>query len=431
MRRGATVLVLGVIASGSLAAGARAQDSLPAGVRVGITYAPGARPGMTVVPLTAAVAAESVTTIVARDLDESDRFEMIGAPDTLARSGTPDLRVLGALGSAWVVSVSAQGPRVTLLLTDVRTGALHLRRDVTVGADAIPNRFEAHRAADDIVRAATATPGIAATEILFVDNGKIWRVDADGAAPTRLRTAGWPALSPAWSPDGRHMVYTAYVTDGQPLVLQDLASGERTVVPGTEYGLNITPEFSRDGRRIAFAHGTESGTDIYVYQLGAAAWQRLTVGRFADNLSPTWSPDGTRIAFISTRARTPQLYVMSADGTDPELLGRFDYGATGQTQAPAWSPDGQFIAFHRDVNGVPQLFILDADTRAVRQLTGAGRNEDPSWAPDGRHLVFTSDRSGARELWVLDIETGRVRQLTHLGGARLPAWSPALGGSTP
>jgi TolB protein len=117
---------------------------------------------------------------------------------------------------------------------------------------------------------------------------------------------------------------------------------------------------------------------------------------------------------------------MAADGTGQEVLGRFDFGATGTTAGPAWSPDGQAIAFHREVNGTPQVFVIDLATRSVRQITDNGRNEDPTWAPDGRHLAFVSSRSGGRDLWVVDLETGRLRRLTTVGGARLPAWSPLL-----
>jgi TolB protein len=152
----------------------------------------------------------------------------------------------------------------------------------------------------------------------------------------------------------------------------------------------------------------------------------LTVGRFADNLSPTFAPDGRRVAFVSTRAGPPQVYAMSVEGTDQELLAPFDYGVSGSSNAPEWSPDGASVAFHREVNRSQQIFILDVGSRRVRQLTSSGRNEDPTWAPDGRHLAFVSARSGRRQVWIIDIETGRVRQLMTPGETRLPAWSRRL-----
>jgi len=414
----------------------RAQDTIQGGVRIGITYTPGRRPALAVVRVGAGTAVDSAYAMLLRDLDQSDRFELVRGP-VVERGDTTKaavlIRVAASRAADLLVVVEAKGRRTEAVAYDVARNAL-LHRAEFADAAAPTGRRGVHAAADAIVAAATGQPGIAATRVLFVRAGRLMRVDADGHSPTATGSAGNPALSPAWAPDGRRIAYTAFVPSGQPIVLQELTSGRRAIVPTTEYGLNITPVYSPDGRRLAFARGTEAGTDIYLSEvngLAAGVPQRLTVGRFADNLSPAWSPDGSRLAFISTRARTPQLYVMAADGSGQEVLARFDYGATGTTSAPAWSPDGQFIAFHREVGGAPQLFVLDVATRAVRQLTGSGRNEDPSWAPDSRHLVFVSSRTGTRELWVLDLETGRVRPLTSVGGARLPAWSPRLsaGGS--
>lgn len=405
----------------------RAQDTTRAesGVRIGITYAPGSRPTIGVHAPSGAVF-DSVRAIVARDLEQSDRFEMVeSTPDTAA------LRLGAAPAPSYLVVLDTAGAgasAVEVRLTTVGSGLRLMRQSVPLQAMGAPAwRRAVHRVADEIVRTATSTPGIAATSLLFVLGGRLVRIDPDGANQVPVGAAGRPALSPAWSPDGRWIAYMAFVSSGQPIVLQDLVTGRREVVPTTEYGLNITPEFSPDGRRLAFAHGTEAGTDVYVYDVARRCCvQRLTVGRFSDNLSPTWSPDGQRVAFISDRASSPQLYVMAADGTGQEVLGRFDFGATGTTAGPAWSPDGQAIAFHREVHGTPQVFVIDLATRSVRQITDNGRNEDPTWAPDGRHLAFVSSRSGGRDLWVVDLETGRLRRLTTVGGARLPAWSPLL-----
>jgi TolB protein len=413
-----------------------AQDTLPpgaGGVRVGITYTPGTRPSISVLPAAGAVL-DSVRGILQRDLDYSDRFEVVVPPagaGALAPGGAPNYRALTALGTDFAVTVvpSREGQSrgaLEIELHDVRTGAVRNRVSLRLpdaGIEAL--RGAVHRASDEIVRWASGSPGIASTTILFVADGKLWGVAPDGERRAEVPAAGRPALSPAWSPNGRTIAYTAFVRSGTPIVLQDLATGHRDIVPGTEYGLNITPEFSPDGRRLAYAHGTEDGTDLYIYDVSRRCCvTRLTVGRFYDNLSPAWSPDGQRLAFISTRAGSPQLYVMSADGSGQEALARFDFGSTGQTYAPEWSPDGQSVVFHREVAGTPQVFVVDLASRAVKQITGEGRNEDATWAPDSRHLAFVSSRGGTRQLWIVDLETGRMRPLAATVGARLPAWSP-------
>ena len=419
-----------------------AQDTarVDQGVRIGVDYSPGMRPGLVVVP---GIGVDSVRAIVRRDLDYTDRFEMITVADIPASTGTNrgsaemgggvNYELYKSLGAQFAVEILSAPNGVTARLHDLSEGRVHSQRAVSLPSTASPDfRQEVHRLSDEVARWASGSPGAAASRLLFVSGGRVYRVDSDGHDLTPLSPAGQTALSPAWSPDGQRVAFTQLGEGRGGILVQPAAGGAGFIVPGSGTGLNITPAFSPDGRTLAYAHSDERGTDIYTANIiQRCCAQRLTVGRFADNLSPTFSPDGRRIAFISTRAGPPQLYVMAADGTDQELLAPFDYGVTGSTNAPDWSPDGASVVFHREVSGSPQIFLVDVVGRRVRQLTSSGRNEDPTWAPDGRHVAFISDRSGRRQIWIVDIETGRVRQLGTPSAARLPAWSRRLGRTTP
>jgi TolB protein len=426
--RGLAVAVLVIF----LAAPLTAQDS--AGVRLGITYTAGTRPGLLILP---GPGLDSVRAILQRDLDYSDRFEVVVIPASeVARSGAGsngiNYRLYRTLGASYGLEVGATGTGVVIRLHDLEAGAVRREQQLTLPpVDASGFRMEVHRLSDEVVRWITGLPGIAATQFLFLVDKQAFRMDSDGYNLMAVTSAGEQVLSPTWSPDASRIAYTHFSDGHGSIVLQDLRTGSKTTVPGTTSVLNITPSFSPDGQWLAFARSSEDGTDIFKVNLGApGSPQRLTAGRFADNLSPTYSPDGHRIGFISTRAGLPQVYVMGADGTDQELLAPFDYGVTGSSNAPEWSPDGASLVFHRDVSRSPQIFVLDVNSRRVRQLTSSGRNEDPTWAPDGRHVAFVSDRSGPRQLWIIDVDTGRIRQVRTTSAIRLPSWSRRFAGTS-
>lgn len=420
-------------------AGAVAQDTMAVdrGVRIGIVYRPGVRPGF--VALGAPTALDSVRVIIARDLDFTDRFEMITLPggDSLRAAAAGSRRgpsaglnyaLYQALGADFALGLARAGDTVVAVVHDVAAGAVRRRLTARVPPPGHPDfRQSVHRLSDQVLQATLGVPGIAATRVLFVRDGRVYLIDQDGADVRLVSSSDRQAMSPAWSTNGRQFAYMEFWDGRGQLFLHDMASGRRRPFAVTGRSLDFTPAFSPDGRTMAFSRATDEGTDIYTLNLrDDCCLQRLTVGRFSDNLSPAYSPDGRRLAFVSTRSGLAQVYVMAADGTDQELFAPFDYGVTGSSNAPDWSPDSRTVAFHRDVGGTLQVFVLDVRTRTVRQLTSVGRNEDATWAPDSRHLAFVSDRAGYRQLWIIDIETGRIRPLLQQSGARLPAWSPRL-----
>lgn len=93
--------------------------------------------------------------------------------------------------------------------------------------------------------------------------------------------------------------------------------------------------------------------------------------------SPAWSPDGGRIVFVSDENEGDDIWVMSADGTNPRWLTRNNWE---WEKHPAWSPDSQRIVFWSNRNGLAQIYVMDAEGRNQTNISQSQNNEwDPLW----------------------------------------------------
>jgi Tol biopolymer transport system component len=128
----------------------------------------------------------------------------------------------------------------------------------------------------------------------------------DGRGRRRV-TYGW---SPAWSPEGRRLVFT---NEHVLWVIGRDGSGRHRLTPqptdpscdfsgGESSDYEGAPDWSPSGRWIAFVRYCGSGESggevdsIYVIHPDGTGLRRLTVGPVDD--SPSWSPDGGRVAFV-------------------------------------------------------------------------------------------------------------------------------------
>jgi len=402
-----------------------AAQEQPPGVRLGIQARPGQKTSMLVLPIRGTLG-DSLTEIIARDLDYSDRVTIVPSGTAPTLNGPPNYAVFAKLAvDGLVQGTLLPSGWLRVALHDVTKKTVLSTKDFPLPSPAgTPAwRLAVHGVSDGIEEWVTSQRGIAQTQIAFERDKRIWVVDSDGANARPVTPAG---LSAAWTPSGRALVYN--VVDGRrdPIFVTELATGAQRTLTSPTPAQDGSPAVAPDGRTVVFSRVSEAGTDLFTVPFTGGAPTRITIGRGRVNSQPSFSPDGQRIVFSSDRSGHAEVYICDLDGTNVEALTDGVFGDRNYRSGPDWSPDGRLVAFESLNGGTFQIMTVNVRDKSARIITNDGRNGDPSWAPDSRHVVLTSNRSGTRQLWIVDVESGRARQLTRGASARLSAWSPRL-----
>lgn len=285
----------------------------------------------------------------------------------------------------------------------------------------------AHRFANDLVFALTGKEGIFLSKIVVSSNRsgskfkEIYIMDWDGGNQQKVTSHNSITLSPNWSPDGKKIIYTAYVKKGSKglrnpdLFLLDLEKNQRWLV-SYRMGLNSGGFFHPDGKSILMTMTEKGNSDIYRVDLDGNIIKKLTNGPSgALNVEPAVSPDGSKVAFSSDRLGKPMIWVMDIDGSNAGKR----TSAGEYNSSPSWSPDGKKIAFAGLDGRHYDIFIMNADGTNLERLTSAKRNdgkwssnEDPVFSPDGRHVMYSSDRDGTNQIYMVNADGTNERRVT-------------------
>jgi Tol biopolymer transport system component len=226
----------------------------------------------------------------------------------------------------------------------------------------------------------------------------LYRIDPRTHSERRLSPADASDSQPAWSPDGRTILFVRETIDGAGLWLMD--AGGRHVRKLHQADAFASPSWSPDGKHISYS-GAVGGIRV----LDVSTSETHHIARGYDE-HPSWSPNGKRLVFThdATGNGDYSIWTMRADGSDRR---RLTHG--GDDQEPVWSPDGRWIAFKRDND----VWLVDVASGNVRRLVRFA--DYPSWSPTGAQLlVFAIRRHKPRPqigLFTVDIPSGRIALL--------------------
>jgi len=268
----------------------------------------------------------------------------------------------------------------------------------------------APRALTGIQRSAISPDG---KQIAFAALGNLWVMPVGGEARRLTDNGPYEVVDPAWSPDGRQIVYANDRRGSFDIWTYDLASGRQrrlTSAPGAE----MRPAWSPDGSQIAYENVFGSYTE-QVEILDLATGKSRTLATAGDSPGyPQWSPDGkllmvSRLASFSSSesyysgGENQISIVPVAGGKARDVTLDQGYSVGDRTgDGPAWSPDGKWVAFRRGAALWVAPFKPDgAPAGAARKIS-----DDVvtclTWAGDSRTLLAQS----AGRLTLYHPETG-------------------------
>ncbi len=326
------------------------------------------------------------------------------------------------------LQTTGAGAVLEAYLYDVKTKQQVLGKRFTAASTTLV-RNVAHSFADEVVfqLSAGTSRGVARTLIAYSSlkggSKEIFVCDYDGANPRTVTANGGLNKFPEWSPDNSRLAFVTKLPAASrwEIWLQELKGG-RDVLPTTS-SYASSPALSPDGRRVAFSARTDEAIDSDIYVMGTdGSGRRNLTNHSGIDTAPTWNPSGQQIAFISDRSGGPQVWVMDADGSNVRRL----VTEGGHCDSPDWSPDGRMVTYSWQAPGQwkHDVYIVEVATGKIFQITvGGASNESPHWSPDGRHIVFQSTRSGSKQIFVMNADGKNVRQVTAYGINESPSWS--------
>ncbi len=247
-----------------------------------------------------------------------------------------------------------------------------------------------------MLRWATVSPD--QRRVVYTSLGKLWIKELPGGVPRRLTSdATNSELFPAWSPDGRTIVYATWDDDSLGAIRVIGLDGRGARKLTTRLGHYVEPAFSHNGQQVAFRRtggdGLRTGyygSDRGIYMVAAAGGEPKLVTE--EGSSPRFSKSGDRIFLRAQEAQKAALISVNLNGGERRV-----HVLSENATEFAPSPDERFVTwverFNAYVAPLPltgrgidvSTSVADFPARRISRDAGTYLH----WSPDSRRIYWS------------------------------------------
>lgn len=344
-----------------------------------------------------------------QSLDATSPARTLAAPltGTFEPAWSPDgerlaFHVRGEAGGLWILDVDSPVPAVR------SAPGTPPRRVVDFGARPSWSPDARHLAFQSL-----PSPLLSDTTVPAPEGSRIEVVDLESGATRVVTRSGSPAgghATPAWTPDGRHLVFNAVSrADGAIWAVPFGTDLPADAFPLVRDVTAFDPVVSSDGRHVYFTSRSREVKGLWRLRVDPQTLEPLEAPQEVGGVGlssirqPSVSPAGGLIF---------SAYLTRSNLHATELAGRaLRPGASRSLTSgndrynrPSFSPSGDALAFDHWKLGVDiDVYVQPlVEGGARRQLSdGEGTHSHASWLRDGR-VAYTDDREGARRVVAVD-----------------------------
>ncbi len=248
--------------------------------------------------------------------------------------------------------------------------------------------------------------------------------DRSGKQMAQTGTAG-AYYTPRISPDGSKLAVSIGGTDGNNLWVFDLVRGIKSRLTFSQN--DISPAWSPDGKRVVFQSGRETFFHLYEKAADGSGKTTPVLVDDANEYDPVWSADGRYLVF-ERKANAPtsrmEIWAMPTFGNRkpfPVVQSQF------QDFQPSLSPDGKWLAYLSTESGRPEVYVQPFPGGGERWQVSAAGGDWPEWRHDGKEIFYISagDKVMAAKITEAGFQLiiGKETPLFQINAIFSPGWS--------